>query len=199
MYKEITSWFLYRKNFEKRHSEVLPEILKNKRITIQKAHQFASGRIYDEMLQYLSGISRINLRKKTQLTKPIYKLFTEIGEDKIKRIKTYSANKLSKLTDTQIDTIKKHFIIEQRETNSRTHMTEASPVISTPKTEKKVSLKIPDNPKNNRSRIINKVLELYLNVSLRDSSSYFDSYVISASQRDDAYKITTTSSLCPCM
>ncbi|RHZ47617.1 hypothetical protein Glove_575g30 [Diversispora epigaea] len=78
-------------------------------------------------------------------------------------------------------------------------MTEASasPVISTPKTEKKVSLKIPDNPKNNRSRIINKVLELYPNVSLRDSSSYFDSYVISASQHDDAYKITTTSSLCP--
>jgi len=40
------------------------------------------------MLQYLSGVSRVNLRKKTQLTKPIYILFSEIGEDKIMRIKS---------------------------------------------------------------------------------------------------------------
>ena len=78
------------------------------------------------MLQYLSGISRVSLRKRTQRTKPIYKLFSVIGEDKIKRIKTYSANKLSKLTDVQIDTIKKHFIAIPRVQKSRTHMTEVS-------------------------------------------------------------------------
>jgi hypothetical protein len=61
------------------------------------------------MLQYLSEISHVNLCKKTQLTKPIYILFSEIGEDKIMQIKSYSANKLSKLTDMQIDTIKNHF------------------------------------------------------------------------------------------
>src|SRR6266498_3137811 len=71
------------------------------------------------MLQYLSGVSRVNLRKKTQLTKPIYMLFSEIGEDKIMRIKSYSANKLSKLTDVQIEVIK----ITLREKNSRTHVT----------------------------------------------------------------------------
>ena len=38
------------------------------------------------------------------------------------RIKSYSANKLSKLTDMQIDTIKNH-LTTQRENNSHTHVT----------------------------------------------------------------------------
>jgi hypothetical protein len=46
-------------------------------------------------------------------------LFSEIGEDKIMRIKSYSVNKLSKLTDVQIDVIK----ITLREKNSRIHVT----------------------------------------------------------------------------
>src|SRR5436190_4059660 len=91
-------------------------------ITNKKAYELASGQIYDEMLQYLSGVSRVNLRKRTQLTKLIYVLFSEIGEDKIMRIKSYSANKLSKLTDMQINTIKNH-LTTQREKNSRTHVT----------------------------------------------------------------------------
>ncbi|GBB85395.1 hypothetical protein RclHR1_11950003 [Rhizophagus clarus] len=115
---EIMSWYCYRRYFEKRHGEILPGILKN---GLKKAYELASGQIYDEMLQYLSGISRVNLRKRTQLTKPIYMLFSEIGEDKIMRIKSYSANKLSKLTDMQIDTIKNHFTTP-REKNSRTHV-----------------------------------------------------------------------------
>jgi hypothetical protein len=119
---EIMSWYCYRKYFEKRHSEILPGILKNGLVTNKKAYELASGQIYDEMLQYLSGVSRVNLRKRTQLTKPIYILFSEIGEDKIMRIKSYSANKLSKLTDMQIDTIKNH-LTTQREKNSRTHVT----------------------------------------------------------------------------
>jgi hypothetical protein len=116
------SWYCYRKYFEKRHNEILPGILKSGLITNKKAYELASGQIYDEMLQYLSGVSRVNLRKRTQLTKPIYILFSEIGEDKIMRIKSYSANKLSKLTDMQIDTIKNH-LTTQREKNSRTHVT----------------------------------------------------------------------------
>ncbi|CAG8583291.1 13600_t:CDS:2 [Funneliformis mosseae] len=116
---EIMSWYCYRRYFEKRHSEILPEILENGVITNKKAYELVSGQIYDEMLQYLSGVSRVNLRKKTQLTKPIYMLFNEIGEDMIMQIKTYSANKLSKLTVMQIDTIKTTL----REKNSRTHVT----------------------------------------------------------------------------
>ncbi|CAB5393271.1 unnamed protein product [Rhizophagus irregularis] len=119
---EIMSWYCYRRYFKKRHSEILPGILENGVITNKKAYELASGQIYDEMLQYLSGVSCVNLRKKTQLTKPIYMLINEIGEDKIMRIKSYSANKLSKLTDMQIDTIKNH-LTTQREKNSRTHVT----------------------------------------------------------------------------
>jgi len=109
--EKITSWYQYRKHFEKRLDDILPENQRNDK----RAYDLASGQIYDEMLQYLSGISRVSLRKRTQRTKPIYKLFSVIGEDKIKRIKTYSANKLSKLTDVQIDTIKKHFITIPRD------------------------------------------------------------------------------------
>jgi hypothetical protein len=74
----------------KKDSEILPGILKNGLITNKKAYELASGQIYDEMLQYLSGVSHVNLRKKTQLTKLIYILW-RTGEDKIMRIKTYSA------------------------------------------------------------------------------------------------------------
>ncbi|CAG8827203.1 21259_t:CDS:2, partial [Racocetra persica] len=108
---EIASWYSYRKFFEKKHSEILPGILKNKlQLTKQKAYELASSQIYDEMLCYLS-------------------------EDKILRIKTYSANKLSKLTDAQIDIIiyevsrfteKYDTTPPLREKNSRTHMTEPS-------------------------------------------------------------------------
>ena len=71
------------------------------------------------MLQHLSGVFRVNLRKKPQLTKPIYILFSEIREDKIMQIKSYSINKLSKLTDMQIDTIKTTLC----EKNSRIYVT----------------------------------------------------------------------------
>src|SRR6266540_346179 len=102
------SWYCYRKYFEKRHSEILPGILKNGLITNKKAYELVNGQIYDKILQYLSEVFHVNLRKKTQLTKPIYILFSKIGEDKIMRIKSYSVNKLSKLTDMQIDIIKNH-------------------------------------------------------------------------------------------
>ncbi|CAB4492647.1 unnamed protein product [Rhizophagus irregularis] len=52
---EIMSWYCYRKYFEKRHSEILPGILKNGVITNKKAYELASGQIYDEMLQSGAG------------------------------------------------------------------------------------------------------------------------------------------------
>ncbi|CAG8495432.1 24579_t:CDS:2 [Cetraspora pellucida] len=54
-FDEIASWYSYKKFFEKRHSEILSEILKNKlQLTKQKAYKLASSQIYDEMLCYLS-------------------------------------------------------------------------------------------------------------------------------------------------
>ena len=50
-----------------------------------------------------------NLRKKIQKARVIYKLFVNIGVGKIKRIKTDSADALSRLTDTQINSIIANF------------------------------------------------------------------------------------------
>jgi hypothetical protein len=55
-----------------------------------------------ELGLHLPEISRDALRKKTQRAEKIYTLFEEIGLDKIKLIKTYSANSISKLTNGQI-------------------------------------------------------------------------------------------------
>ena len=49
----------------------------------KKAYEFMNEQIYNKMLQYFLEVSHINLCKKTQLTKSIYILFSEIGEDKI--------------------------------------------------------------------------------------------------------------------
>jgi len=57
--EEITSWYQYRKHFEKRLDDILPENQRNDK----RAYDLASGQIYDEMLQYLSGISRVSLVK----------------------------------------------------------------------------------------------------------------------------------------
>jgi len=75
----------------KKDSEILPGILKSEN---KKAYELASGQIYDEMLQYLSGVTDLCKLAQKNPTKPIYMLFSEIREDKIMRIKSYSANKV---------------------------------------------------------------------------------------------------------
>ncbi|CAG8542298.1 5713_t:CDS:2, partial [Cetraspora pellucida] len=100
--------YQYRKYFEKRLDDILSENQRNDK----RANNLASRQIYDEMLQYLS--------------------------EKIKQIKYNSANKLSKLTDMQINTIKKHFIntnISLHNQKSCTHMTEPVFTNSISKTE----------------------------------------------------------------
>ena len=74
--------------------------------------------VYNEIKLLLPDISDMNLRKRTFKAKKIHTLFEGIGIDKIRQI-TYSANKLSKLIDMQIDTIK----ITLCEKNLRTHVT----------------------------------------------------------------------------
>ena len=113
------------------------------------------------------------MHKRTQRTKPIYKLFSVIGEDKIKQIKTYSANKLSKLTDVQIDTIKKHFIAIPRDLKSRTHMTEVStPIVSHPKEASLESVSA-----NNISREIKILSTPQVSVQTRDRA-YFRNKIL---------------------
>ncbi|RHZ43977.1 hypothetical protein Glove_784g6 [Diversispora epigaea] len=105
--EEILCWYYYGKDFEKMVSEILSNPLgigagcKNNK----KANDLARGQIYDEMISHLSGITRENLRKKTQRINKIYNLFETIGKDKIKQVRSYSATTISCLTDTNIQNI----------------------------------------------------------------------------------------------
>ncbi|CAB4438498.1 unnamed protein product [Rhizophagus irregularis] len=153
------------------------------------AYKLASGQIYDEMLQHLSGVSRVNLRKKTQLTKPIYILFSEIEENKIMRIKSYSANKLLKLTNMQIDTIKTTL----REKNSCTHVTSemitsdatapAKSKVRIPiaSTNSSVPVNSPVIPYDACTPYINVTLKEYSLLSLYNSDRYNDEYEFKSS------------------
>jgi len=62
----------------------------------------ARSRAYRKVSQ---GITKANLRKKTQKARNIYKVFVKIGINKIKRVKLYSADAISNLSSTQIQRI----------------------------------------------------------------------------------------------
>ncbi|CAG8696388.1 13352_t:CDS:2, partial [Funneliformis mosseae] len=164
---EIMSWYCYRKYFEKRHSEILPGILKNRLITNKKAYKLTSGQIYDEILH-------------------------EIGEDKIMRIKTYSVNKLSKLINMQIDIIKTILY----EKNSRTHVT-SEMIISDATASAKSKVRIPIASTNSSDLINSPVILYdacapYINVTLNEYPYLF---LYNSDRYNDAYKFKN-SDLC---
>ncbi|CAG8556676.1 17037_t:CDS:2, partial [Acaulospora colombiana] len=101
--EEILSWYYYAEGFEKR-VDILSISRNNKR-----ADDLARIQVYDEIWNCLSGVSRENFRKQTQRACKIYKLFNGIGKDKTKRVKSYSANGISKLTNPQIQYIIEYF------------------------------------------------------------------------------------------
>ena len=65
----------------------------------------ARSRAYREVAQHLPGITEMNLRKKTQKARNIYKVFVRIGINKIKQVKSYSVDAISNLSSTQIQSI----------------------------------------------------------------------------------------------
>ncbi|CAG8724390.1 16927_t:CDS:2, partial [Cetraspora pellucida] len=69
----------------------------------------AKGIIYNFIIKQIPGTKRENLYKKTYRAKKIHELFEKIGVDKIKYIKTYSANSISELTNDKIQTIIDYF------------------------------------------------------------------------------------------
>ncbi|RHZ62038.1 hypothetical protein Glove_344g16 [Diversispora epigaea] len=106
--EEITCWYYYGKGFEER----VEAILNNERGV---RDQSARNRVYNEIVQHIPGYLKDNLRKKTQRAVKIYKLFRNIGVNKIKRILSYGANSISKLTITQIQLIEQHFCKAENE------------------------------------------------------------------------------------
>jgi hypothetical protein len=101
--EEISCWYYYGKAYEERVDEI-----KNARRGV--SDQSARNQVYDDTMEHLpGGFTKDTLRKKTQRAVKIYKLFRRIGVDKIKRVISYSANAISKLTAPQIRTIEEHF------------------------------------------------------------------------------------------
>ena len=95
---EIWCWYHYAEGFEKRVKEITDG---ENRINDRQAR----SQVYSEMIVHLPNITKDNLRKKTQKARAIYTLFSKIGVKKIKRTQTYSANTISNLTGTQIQSI----------------------------------------------------------------------------------------------
>ncbi|CAB5393496.1 unnamed protein product [Rhizophagus irregularis] len=100
--KELLCWFSYIVEFNKKTTEFMTEY--------KIGEKKAKGMIYDNLIKLLRpGIKRNTLLKQTQRARDIYKLFEKIGIDKIKYITTYSANSISELSDSQIQTIVDYF------------------------------------------------------------------------------------------
>src|SRR3954453_5777122 len=70
-----------------------------------KIHQLPIQQLEVEHTAKSLGITEANLRKKTQKARNIYKVFVRIGTNKIKRVKSYSADAISNLSSTQIQSI----------------------------------------------------------------------------------------------
>src|ERR1044071_3696818 len=101
--EEISCWYYYGKAYEERVEEI-----KNARRGV--SDQSARNQVYDDTMEHLpGGFTKDTLRKKTQRAVKIFKLFRKIGVDKIKRVISYSANAISKLTASQIRSIEQHF------------------------------------------------------------------------------------------
>ncbi|CAG8438898.1 9106_t:CDS:2 [Cetraspora pellucida] len=110
--EEILCWCYYGKEFITQVNKTI----KNRKVGKKKV----KGIIYDKMLEDLSilckkrsedtglqlpEISCKYLQGKTQKAVKIYKLFENLGIDKIKYITTYSANSISELTNNKIKEI----------------------------------------------------------------------------------------------
>ncbi|PKC50750.1 hypothetical protein RhiirA1_485459 [Rhizophagus irregularis] len=69
----------------------------------------AKGLIYDFILAQNPDTKRPALYKKIERARKIYRLTEKIGLDKVKYIKTYSANTISKFTNEEIQRVIDHF------------------------------------------------------------------------------------------
>jgi hypothetical protein len=95
---EILCWYKYAEGFENRVREIRSQ---DSSVTDPTAR----SRAYREVTQHLPEITEANLRKKIQKARNIYKVFVRIGTNKIKRVKSYSADAISNLSSTQIQSI----------------------------------------------------------------------------------------------
>jgi len=94
---EIRCWYNYSEEFESR----VDEMSRSEGITDKTART----RVYEEITPHLSGVKRGSLRTKTYKARNIYRLFREIGTNRIGLVKSYSVDFISSLTVKQISSI----------------------------------------------------------------------------------------------
>ncbi|CAH1768853.1 14193_t:CDS:1 [Entrophospora sp. SA101] len=164
--EEIINWYYYSLEFENKiHTITADGKIKDKT---------ARTMIYKEMKPFLPNITQDNLRKKTLRARKLLMLFGKngVGMDKIK-LTTYSANEISKLTNTQIQNI-----IDQVKLKTVP--------LGNDQTKKTLpETKIPSMPQVNiqthtRAYFRNKLLEQYPNLYKEYSDGNDDYYGINA-------------------
>ncbi|CAG8619235.1 8809_t:CDS:2 [Cetraspora pellucida] len=130
LFKKNMTYYYYSEKYEK----------KVKTISLENniSDQMARTQIYDEMMLYLSGIKREYLRKMIQKAKNIYTLFKGIGIDKIRLI-TYSADAISRLTDTQVQNIIKVYTDELAKSQKLIGVNNCEHACNLPVTESQIS------------------------------------------------------------
>lgn len=111
--EEILCWCLYAKDFIIQLNEIIDSSEKF-------GEKKARGLLYDSITKQLNlirkqksqetglqlqDVSRDSLRKKTQRAEKVYKLIEQVGLDKIKYIKSYSATSISGFTNEQIQEV----------------------------------------------------------------------------------------------
>jgi len=74
----------------------------------------------------LQDVSQDNFRKKTQRAEKVYKFIEQVGLDKIKYIKSYSATSISELTNEQIQEVIDYGISLEKLSLVMNHVTEIS-------------------------------------------------------------------------
>src|ERR1700722_17479298 len=92
-------------SYGKKFEESVQEIITRDNVSDQTARK----QLFQDIIKHLSGITLETLRKRTQRAIKIYKLFEKIGVDRIKNIKSYSADSISKFTKPQIQIILDYF------------------------------------------------------------------------------------------
>ncbi|CAB4419626.1 unnamed protein product [Rhizophagus irregularis] len=133
--EEILCWYLYVKDF----------IIQLNGIIESSGGKFgekkARGLLYDSITKQLNllrkqrsqetglqlrDVSRDSLRKKTQRAEKVYKFIEQVGLDKIKYIKSYSATSISELTNEQIQDVIDYGISSEKLPLVTDHATEIS-------------------------------------------------------------------------
>ena len=102
--KQMRRWYEYGRKFEQKVEEIKNQ--KRKRVP----DKMARNELYNEMRDRMSGnTTREAIRKRTRRAIKIYEFFTEIGSERMNRIKDCTVDTIIKLNEEDIKQIKDYF------------------------------------------------------------------------------------------